>query len=283
MTSVSVLVAGNCCHYEIGFETFLKNDLKQEASIKGLDAIKKAPDLKLLTADAPEPRKGPQKTGSHGLYLDYFMAIQNSSVFEPGFLPNDKEGSTEQDHGIIGQEVEIDEDEEGNGKEGQTEPAVVTEEEQEITEEENIAQEETEQSENIQVATGSDPEIRVFDMLNHIRVSNGLAPFSLNPSLTSVARYRAQDMIARDYFSHVTPEGKSIYDVLAEHGVAFAQAGENIQYCSPPGWKSLEGFIDTWMASSGHRANILNGGFSQLGVGIVDADNKRMAVVIFLN
>ena len=73
-------------------------------------------------------------------------------------------------------------------------------------------------------------------MINTARLENGLPALNTNQAINVVAQYRSQDMIDRDYFSHQTPEGKNIGNILQEFGVMFAACGENIQYASPPSW-----------------------------------------------
>ena len=90
-------------------------------------------------------------------------------------------------------------------------------------------------------------------------------------------------MIDRSYFSHNTPEGKSIFDILVESGVMYAYAGENLYNCTPPSIGAPEAIISTWLGSENHRANILNPGYSQVGIKIVDGGNRRVATAIFLN
>ena len=90
-------------------------------------------------------------------------------------------------------------------------------------------------------------------------------------------------MIESDYFSHQIPKGKNINNILQEFGVMFAACGENIQYASPPSWANPELFFNSWMNSDLHRANILSGNFSQIGIGISNNNDRLVAVLVFIN
>lgn len=120
-------------------------------------------------------------------------------------------------------------------------------------------------------------------MINTARLGNGLPALNSNQAINVVAQYRSQDMIDRDYFSHQTPEGKTISNILQEFGVMFAVCGENIQSASPPSWANPELFFNSWMDSDSHRAIILSGNFSQIGIGISNNNDRIVAVLVFIN
>lgn len=108
-------------------------------------------------------------------------------------------------------------------------------------------------------------ENEVVRLVNEIRVKNGLKPLTANWELSRVARYKSQDMVDRRYFSHISPTYGSPYQMIKNFGIAFRTAGENIAY----GYQSPQAVVNGWMKSSGHRANILNASFTQIGVGYV--------------
>ena len=119
-------------------------------------------------------------------------------------------------------------------------------------------------------------EATLWQLLNGARTNNGLAPVQQHGTLVGIARGRSADMLNRDYFSHTIPGcGCLVYSQYDANGVAYAWAGENI------GWNS--GLDDSYspvrvherfMASPGHRANVLDGRFTHAGVGAAAADNK---------
>jgi len=126
-------------------------------------------------------------------------------------------------------------------------------------------------------------ETQLLFSINSIRVQNGLQILNPNQTLINIASSRSQDMIDSGYFSHNTPEGKSIFDILVESGVMYACAGENLYNCTPPSMGPPEAIISTWLGSENHRANIFNPNYSQVGIKIVDGGNRRVATAIFLN
>lgn len=126
-------------------------------------------------------------------------------------------------------------------------------------------------------------ESQMIYLINTLRSSHGLQLLNPNPVLNSIARSRSQDMINRNYFSHYTPEGKNIFNILVENGIMYAYAAENLSQASPPSWSSPESVINSWMGSSAHRANLLNPHHGQIGLGIIDSGNRRVVTLVFMN
>ena len=115
----------------------------------------------------------------------------------------------------------------------------------------------------------SDYEKRVVELVNEIRVENGLSPLTLNSKLSNVARLKSQDMKDKNYFSHTSPTYGSPFDMMKQFGISYRSAGENIAM----GYATPEAVVNGWMNSPGHRANILNSSFKQIGVGYVAGGN----------
>ncbi len=126
-------------------------------------------------------------------------------------------------------------------------------------------------------------ESQMIHLINSIRSSRGLQLLNPNPVLNSIARSRSQDMLSRNYFSHYTPEGKNIFNILVENGIMYACGAENLSQASPTSWGSPEAVVNSWMSSSRHRANMLNPHFGQLGLGVIDSGNRRVIALIFIN
>lgn len=103
----------------------------------------------------------------------------------------------------------------------------------------------------------------VLNLVNQERKKQGLQPLTLSEKLTSIANTKAKDMADKNYFSHESPTYGSPFDMLKMFGVSYTAAGENIA----AGQRSAEEVMNSWMNSSGHRANILNKNYTQLGVG----------------
>jgi uncharacterized YkwD family protein/spore coat assembly protein SafA len=112
-------------------------------------------------------------------------------------------------------------------------------------------------------------ETEVVRLVNVQRSQNGLAPLTMNWELSRVARYKSQDMVDKHYFSHTSPTYGSPFDMMKAFGISYRAAGENIAY----GQRTPQEVVTAWMNSSGHRANILNTSFKEIGVGYVAAGN----------
>jgi uncharacterized YkwD family protein len=103
----------------------------------------------------------------------------------------------------------------------------------------------------------------VLKLVNAERKKAGVQPLTLSEKLTNIAYTKAKDMADKNYFSHQSPTYGSPFDMLKQFGVSYSYAGENIA----AGQKSAEEVMNSWMNSSGHKANILNENYTQLGVG----------------
>lgn len=106
-------------------------------------------------------------------------------------------------------------------------------------------------------------EQQMLSLINRERQKAGLSPLQADPQLTKVARLKSQDMIQNRYFSHQSPTYGSPFDMLRRFGISYRTAGENIA-----GNRSVEAAHAALMNSPGHRANILNRSFTQIGIGI---------------
>ena len=116
----------------------------------------------------------------------------------------------------------------------------------------------------------------VASLVNAARRDAGLSELELDADLCAAAQARAQE-IAQS-FSHTRPDGSSCFTILEEFGISYRAAGENIAM----GQRTPEEVMDGWMNSSGHRANILNGTFTSIGVGYyVDGAGAAHWVQIF--
>lgn len=102
----------------------------------------------------------------------------------------------------------------------------------------------------------------VVRLVNIERADAGLAPLTMDATLSAAAQVRAQEIDVS--FSHTRPDGTSCFTVLKEFGIGYRACGENIAKGSPSPARVVEG----WMNSAGHRANILNQNFTTIGVGV---------------
>ena len=112
-------------------------------------------------------------------------------------------------------------------------------------------------------------EKEVVRLVNEIRAQNGLRELTYNWELSRVARYKSQDMKDNRYFSHTSPVYGSPFQMMKDFGITYKSAGENIAR----GQRTPQAVVNAWMNSSGHRANILNASFTQIGVGYVAEGN----------
>lgn len=118
-------------------------------------------------------------------------------------------------------------------------------------------------------STVSAYEAEVIRLVNNIRQQNGLKPLSANWELSRIARYKSQDMLDKGYFSHTSPTYGSPFQMITAFGLSYRTAGENIA----KGYATPQAVVNGWMNSSGHRANILNASYQQIGVGYVAQGN----------
>ena len=112
-------------------------------------------------------------------------------------------------------------------------------------------------------------EKEVARLVNEIRRENGLRELTYNWELGRVARYKSQDMKDNKYFSHTSPVYGTPFQMMKAFGISYRSAGENIAR----GQKTPQAVVNAWMNSSGHRANILNASFTEIGVGYVADGN----------
>ena len=104
----------------------------------------------------------------------------------------------------------------------------------------------------------------VLALTNSSRQANNLSGLTMNDRLTTAATNKANDMLAKQYFAHVTPDNKQPWDFITAAGYAYQGAGENLAV----GFLDAESLENGWMNSPGHRANILNSNFKEIGIGI---------------
>ena len=106
-------------------------------------------------------------------------------------------------------------------------------------------------------------EKQVVVLVNQIRKSYGLSELKLNAKLCGVARVKSEDMLAKKYFAHNSPTYGTPFEMMKSFGISYKTAGENIAM----GYPTAQAVVDGWMNSEGHRANILNSSFKEIGVG----------------
>ncbi len=102
---------------------------------------------------------------------------------------------------------------------------------------------------------------QVVSLVNAERAKAGLSALTVDSSLQAAADVRAREI--ETSFSHTRPDGTSFATAIKAQGITYRTAGENIAY----GQRTPEEVVNAWMNSEGHRANILNAGYTKIGVG----------------
>ncbi|MFP8962803.1 CAP domain-containing protein [Streptomyces nanhaiensis] len=110
----------------------------------------------------------------------------------------------------------------------------------------------------------SGPEAQVLALVNKERAAAGCGPVTANARLTRAADGYSDTMAASGVLSHTGPDGSTMADRVEAAGYAWSNLGENIARGQP----DAASVMDAWMNSPGHRANILNCAFEELGVGV---------------
>lgn len=146
-------------------------------------------------------------------------------------------------------------------------------------------------------------ELRIHQLINEERVARGLPELAWDSSLAAIAREHSEDMAARGYFSHTTPEGEGPQERAAAAGYVCRKQIENWIYGLGENifqnnlydsvtylngipvsreWNDLEDLatstVQGWMNSSGHRENILRTSFDREGIGVAIAKDDRVYI-----
>ena len=112
-------------------------------------------------------------------------------------------------------------------------------------------------------------EQQVVDLVNQERAAAGLPALKVNTKLAGVAEKKAEDLRDKNYFAHQSPTYGSPFDMMKQFGISYSSAGENIA----KGQKTPADVMNGWMNSPGHKANILNSSYTEIGVGYVTDSN----------
>lgn len=116
---------------------------------------------------------------------------------------------------------------------------------------------------------------------NAKRVQASLEPLVLNSELSAAAALKAQDMFAKGYWAHNSPDGKTPWDFILNSGYRYTVAGENLA----KNFSTSGGVTDAWMASPTHRDNILKGSYRDVGFavvnGVLNGEETTLVVQMF--
>jgi uncharacterized protein YkwD len=118
----------------------------------------------------------------------------------------------------------------------------------------------------------------VISLANAARAEGGLEKLTPNSKLAAAAQSKANDMLARQYFSHNTPTGETPWTFIKAVGYSYVTAGENLAI----DFSEAESVQSAWMNSPGHRANIMNKAFQEIGIGISSGEfnGHRTTIVV---
>lgn len=111
-------------------------------------------------------------------------------------------------------------------------------------------------------AKNLDPD-KIIYWTNKYRADNYLPALTKNTNLTTAATAKVDDMFAKQYFEHVSPSGVAPADLVKQSGYNYKTTGENLALGD---FKDEKDLVDAWMNSPGHRANILNIDYTEIGV-----------------
>ncbi|MHC1725247.1 MAG: CAP domain-containing protein [Syntrophobacteraceae bacterium] len=104
---------------------------------------------------------------------------------------------------------------------------------------------------------------KIIELVNKERLIEGLKPLHYNSKLSMAARNYAEDMALNNHFGHTRRDGRKFYQMLFETGYPVSVCGENLAV----GFTAPEEVFEGWISSPGHRVNILNPAFTEIGVG----------------
>ena len=119
---------------------------------------------------------------------------------------------------------------------------------------------------------------RLLALTNDERQQNNLTPLVYNPQLSQAAIAKAQDMFAKDYWSHFGPNGETPWNFILTSGYQYEYAGENLA----KNYIDSKAVVNAWLNSETHKANILNRHYEDVGYAVVNGTiaNEQTTLVV---
>jgi uncharacterized protein YkwD len=117
----------------------------------------------------------------------------------------------------------------------------------------------------------------VIDRTNYERQKYSLSGLTESSELDASAQVKANDILARQYFEHTSPDGKGVSDLVSDAGYAYVRVGENLALGS---FSNEVDLLTAWMNSPGHKANILDTRFQDIGIGIAFGNYQGKNVLV---
>jgi hypothetical protein len=108
----------------------------------------------------------------------------------------------------------------------------------------------------------------VIRLTNEKRAQAGLAPLSTNSVLSQAAQAKGADMLNKDYWAHVSPDGTQPWYFFTSFGYKYKYAGENLAR----DFQDPASAVEAWMASPSHKENLLSGKYKEIGIAVVEGD-----------
>ena len=115
---------------------------------------------------------------------------------------------------------------------------------------------------------------KIIALTNDIRQQYGLSPLKENPLLDAAAKQKAEDMFQNNYFSHFSPTGVSPWYWINKSGYNYHYAGENLAM----NFIDSEEVVRAWLNSPGHRENLLNDNYQDIGIAVLPADFSKQGI-----
>lgn len=106
----------------------------------------------------------------------------------------------------------------------------------------------------------------LYNLSNQQRISNGASPLALNAKLNSAALAKAHDMMQKDYWAHVSPDGTTPWSFITAAGYQYTIAGENLA----KNFYTSSGVVSGWMGSPTHKDNLLNSAYKDVGYAVLN-------------
>jgi len=108
----------------------------------------------------------------------------------------------------------------------------------------------------------------VLRLTNQKRQEAGLPPLKIDPVLNQAAKNKGEDMLNKDYWAHVSPDGVEPWKFFLDAGYKYRYAGENLAR----DFSNAASAVDAWMASPSHRENMLSPKYEEIGIAVVEGD-----------
>ncbi|HYE22430.1 MAG TPA: CAP domain-containing protein [Verrucomicrobiae bacterium] len=118
---------------------------------------------------------------------------------------------------------------------------------------------------------------QLLNLVNQDRAAHGLPTLTMNSTLNLAALAKAQDMLKNNYFDHVSPNGLKPWHFFKVLGYNYVYAGENLAL----NFTDASELENSWMNSPKHRENILSPYYSELGLAVVNQNNRTVIVQFF--